>query len=120
MRARKVENVQDDANPPVIGKLEPSVRGYAWLLRRQDLSMYMLVCLSLTLLVQATITLFVVRAVTLGLGDGGVGLFYAAVAAGCSRRQHRRGSASSARGFTLSSSGRDGTLRGCLSRVWHG
>jgi len=82
----KVENVhvhmQDDTTPPVIGKREPSVRGYAWLLRRQDLSMYMLVCLSLTLLVQATITLFVVRAVTLELGDGGVGLFYSAVAAG--------------------------------------
>ena len=44
--------------------------------------MYMFVCLSLALLVQATITLFVVRAVTLELGDGGVGLFYSAVAAG--------------------------------------
>jgi MFS family permease len=78
----KVENLLDATNPPVIGKLEPSVRGYAWLLRRQYLSMYVLVCLSLALLVQATITLFVVRAVTLELGDGGVGLFYAAVAAG--------------------------------------
>ena len=78
----KVENLQDDANPPVIGKLEPSVRGYAWLLRRRDLSMYVLVCLSLTLVIQATITLFVVRALSLELGDGGVGLFYAAVAAG--------------------------------------
>src|SRR5215217_1129833 len=78
----KVEHVQDDTNPPVVGELEPSVRGYIWLLRRQDLSMYMLVCLSLTLLIQATITLFVVRAVTLELGDAGVGLFYSAVAAG--------------------------------------
>ena len=78
----KVENVPDDTNPLVIGKLESSVRGYAWLLRRHDLSMYMVVCLSLALLVQATITLFVVRAVTLELGDGGVGLFYSAVAAG--------------------------------------
>jgi MFS family permease len=78
----KVENVQDDTNSPGSGKLEPSVRGYAWLLRRWDLSMYVLVCLSLTLLIQATITLFVVRAMTLELGDGGVGLFYSAVAAG--------------------------------------
>jgi MFS family permease len=78
----KVEKPQDATNPPVVRKLEPSVRGYAWLLRRQDLSMYVLVCLSLMLLVQATITLFVVRAVTLELGDGGVGLFYSAVAAG--------------------------------------
>jgi MFS family permease len=78
----KIENVPDDTNPLVIGKLESSVRGYAWLLRRHDLSMYMVVCLSLALLVQATITLFVVRAVTLDLGDGGVGLFYSAVAVG--------------------------------------
>ena len=56
--------------------------GYAWLLRRQDLSLYALVCLSLSLLVQATIALFVVRAHALGLGDGGVGIFYAAVAIG--------------------------------------
>jgi hypothetical protein len=42
----------------------------------------MLVCLSLALLAQATITLFVVRAVTFALDDTGVGLFYAAVAAG--------------------------------------
>jgi MFS family permease len=78
----KVETSHDDTNPPVTGKLEPSVRGYAWLLRRQELSMYVLVCLSLALLIQGTITLFVVRAVTLDLGDGGVGLFYAAVAGG--------------------------------------
>lgn len=56
--------------------------GYRWLLRRQDLTLYILVCLSLALLVQATITLFVVRSYALGFGDGGVGLFYAAVAAG--------------------------------------
>jgi hypothetical protein len=78
----KIENVPDDTNSLVIGKLESSVRGYAWLLRRHDLSLYMVVCLSLALLVQATITLFVVRAVTLELGDGGVGLFYSAVAVG--------------------------------------
>ena len=56
--------------------------GYRWLLRRQDLALYILVCLSLALLVQATITLFVVRSHALGFGNGGVGLFYAAVAAG--------------------------------------
>jgi hypothetical protein len=78
----KVENLQDDTNQPVIGKLAPGVKGYAWLLRRHDLSMFMLVYLSLTILVQATITLFVVRALSLDLGDGGVGLFYSAVAAG--------------------------------------
>ena len=62
------EPARIDANPPGTGKLKPDAIGYAWLLRRQDLSLYMLVCLSLALLVQATITLFVVRAVTLGLG----------------------------------------------------
>lgn len=57
-------------------------RGYVWLLRRHDLSLYALVCMFLALLVQATITLFVVRANALGLGDSGVGIFYAAVAIG--------------------------------------
>ncbi len=56
--------------------------GYQWLLRREDLVFYALVSLSLALLVQATITLFVLRANTFGLGDGGVGLFFAAVAVG--------------------------------------
>lgn len=60
----------------------PPEFGYAWLLRRFDLSLYSMVCLSLALLVQATIALFVVRANALGLGDGGVGIFYAAVAVG--------------------------------------
>ncbi len=72
---------------PVLGsagesKPAPEAVGYRWLLRRQDLSLYVLVCLSLALLVQATITLFIVRANTLGLGDSGVGFFYAAVAIG--------------------------------------
>ena len=76
-----VENTDDPAPDP--GADEAAVpSGYRWLLRRQDLSLYGLVCLSLALLVQATITLFVVRANTLRLGDGGVGVFYAAVAIG--------------------------------------
>ncbi|MCA9878305.1 MAG: MFS transporter [Thermomicrobiales bacterium] len=56
--------------------------GYQWLLRRRDLTGYALVCLLLALLVQATITLFVIQANQLDLGDSGVGVFYAAVAAG--------------------------------------
>src|SRR5215208_95677 len=79
---RMNENLRGHANPAGIGKLEPNVIGYRWLLRRQDLSFYMLVCLSLALLVQATITLFVVRALSLGLDDGSIGYFYAAVAVG--------------------------------------
>lgn len=64
------------------GHAEAEPIGYQWLLRRQDLVFYALVSLSLALLVQATITLFVLRANAFGLGDGGVGLFYAAVAIG--------------------------------------
>lgn len=56
--------------------------GYRWLLRRRDLTAFTLICLFLALLVQATVTLFVIQANHLNLGDGGVGVFYAAVAAG--------------------------------------
>src|SRR5215212_7597402 len=48
---RMNENLRGHANPAGTGKLEPNVIGYRWLLRRQDLSFYMLVCLSLALLV---------------------------------------------------------------------
>ncbi|MFT4037346.1 MAG: MFS transporter [Thermomicrobiales bacterium] len=61
---------------------EAPATGYRWLLRRRDLTAFALVCLMLALLVQATITLFVVQANRLDLGDAGIGLFYAAVAAG--------------------------------------
>ena len=71
------ETVQDSSVP------SPGTRlGYRWLLRRRDLSLYILVCLSLALLVQATVTLFVIRANVLGFGDSGVGIFYMAVAIG--------------------------------------
>jgi predicted MFS family arabinose efflux permease len=73
---------QEEAAGQASSGSEGSPIGYRWLLRRQDLSLYALVSLSLALLVQATITLFVVRANTLGLGDSGVGIFYAAVAVG--------------------------------------
>jgi MFS family permease len=56
--------------------------GYRLLLRRADLGLYALVCASLALLVQATVTLFIVRAAALGLEDGAVGLFFAAVGVG--------------------------------------
>lgn len=74
--------VPDD--PSQVDSESPAAEGigYRWLLRRRDLGLYILVCLSLALLVQATITLFVVRAIALGFGDSGVGLFYAAVAVG--------------------------------------
>jgi MFS family permease len=68
---------EDDAEPPVVERI-----GYRWLLRRRDLGLYVLVCLSLALVVQATITVFVVRANAFGFGDTGVGLFYTAVAVG--------------------------------------
>ncbi|HLL51588.1 MAG TPA: MFS transporter, partial [Thermomicrobiales bacterium] len=80
--SRLMEKLPNDAVPPDTQEREAAAAGYSWLLRRRDLGLYMLVCLSLALLVQATITLFVVRAVTLALDDAGVGLFYGAVAVG--------------------------------------
>jgi predicted MFS family arabinose efflux permease len=80
--SRRVEILPSDADPLDNREREAAVVGYSWLLRRRDLGLYMLVCLSLALLAQATITLFVVRALTFALDDGGVGLFYAAVGVG--------------------------------------
>jgi predicted MFS family arabinose efflux permease len=77
-----IGSAHDESDLPHSPKADGEVISYAWLLRRQDLTLYILACLSVGLLVRATITLFVVRAVTFGLGDSGVGLFYAAVAAG--------------------------------------
>jgi predicted MFS family arabinose efflux permease len=79
---RTISSDHDESSEPHSAKVDGEVISYAWLLRRQDLSLYVLACLSVGLLVRATITLFVVRAVTFGLGESGVGLFYAAVAAG--------------------------------------
>jgi predicted MFS family arabinose efflux permease len=79
---RTVVSDQDELSPPLSTKPDASASSYGWLLRRQDLSLYVLACLSVALLVRATITLFVVRAVAFGLGDSGIGLFYAAVAIG--------------------------------------
>jgi MFS family permease len=59
-----------------------TIQGYRWLLRRGDLLLFVLVCLSLAALVQATAALFITRSEMLGLADGGVGLFYTAVAVG--------------------------------------
>ena len=59
-----------------------AIQGYRWLLQQQNLILYVLVCLSLASLVQATIALFITRAEMLGVPDGGVGVFYTAVAVG--------------------------------------
>jgi predicted MFS family arabinose efflux permease len=79
---RRVAPAHDESSRPHTSKPDAEAMSYAWLLRRHDLSLYVLACLSVAIVVRATITLFVVRAVTLGLGDSGVGLFYAAVAVG--------------------------------------
>jgi predicted MFS family arabinose efflux permease len=79
---RTVASVQDESSRSHVAKQDDDAVSYSWLLRRQDLSLYVLACLSAALLIRATITLFVVRAVTLGLGDSGIGFFYAAVAVG--------------------------------------
>jgi predicted MFS family arabinose efflux permease len=74
----------EPSTPPEVAEnaIGASPSGYEWLLRRRDLTAFTLVCLLLALLVQATITLFVIQANHLDLGDSGVGIFYAAVAAG--------------------------------------
>jgi predicted MFS family arabinose efflux permease len=79
---RTIAPAHDESGRPHSTKRDAEPISYAWLLRRQDLSLYVLACLSVAVLQRATITLFVVRAVTLGLGDSGVGFFYAAVAVG--------------------------------------
>jgi MFS family permease len=73
---------EDDVGMDAAESSPESRLGYRALLSRPDLSLYILVCLSVALLVQATVTLFVIRANVLGLGDGGVGIFYMAVAVG--------------------------------------
>ena len=70
-----------DASPTVVPAPE-DIQGYRWLFRRRDLLLFVLVCLSLASLVQATAALFITRSEMLGLADGGVGLFYTAVAVG--------------------------------------
>jgi MFS family permease len=75
---RRVEEVMVGAAESLVARAP----GYRWLLQRRDLALYALVSLCLALLVQATITLFVSRADTLGLGEGGIGIFYSAVASG--------------------------------------
>jgi predicted MFS family arabinose efflux permease len=79
---RRVVHDREESSPPLSAGSDAGAISYAWLLRRPDLSLYLLACLCVALLIRATITLFVVRALTFGLGDSGVGLFYAAVAVG--------------------------------------
>ena len=79
---RTIVRDQEESDPPLSAQPDAGATSYAWLLRRQDLSLYVLACLCVALLIRATITLFVVRAIALGLGVSGVGFFYAAVAVG--------------------------------------
>jgi predicted MFS family arabinose efflux permease len=79
---RTAAHDQEDSDPPLSAEPDAGATSYAWLLRRHDLSLYVLACLCVALLIRATITLFVVRAIALGLGESGVGFFYAAVAVG--------------------------------------
>jgi predicted MFS family arabinose efflux permease len=79
---RSVADGQEESSQLHVAKPDADAINYAWLLRQHDLSLYVLACLSVALLIRATITLFVVRAIALGLGDSGVGFFYAAVAVG--------------------------------------
>lgn len=79
---RTVVSDQKESSPSLNAEPNAGATTYSWLLRRQDLSLYLLACLSVAVLIRAAITLFVVRAIALGLGESGVGFFYAAVAVG--------------------------------------
>jgi predicted MFS family arabinose efflux permease len=82
LRATRTVIQDQESSSSLSANSDVGASSYGWLLRRQDLSLYVLACLSVALLIRATITLFVVRAIALGLGESGVGFFYAAVAVG--------------------------------------
>lgn len=63
-------DAEADADAPAAGS------GYLALLRRPDVRLYTGVVTASYLLLYGAITLYIVRASELGLGDGGVGLFY--------------------------------------------
>ena len=61
---------------------DSATRGYGWLLRRADLTLFAGAALGVTAVVRGATALFVVRADELGLGEGGPGYFFAAVGLG--------------------------------------
>lgn len=60
----------------------PAGLGYLALLRRPDVGLYAGLTVATSVLIMGTIALFVVRSQELGLGEGGVGLFYAIMGVG--------------------------------------
>nr|MBA2452481.1 hypothetical protein [Chloroflexia bacterium] len=56
--------------------------GYLTLLRRPDVALYTAVTVFTSALVMAAMALFVVQAINLGLGEGGVGVFFAVISIG--------------------------------------
>ena len=56
--------------------------GYRMLMRRSDVRLYVAMIAGTAVLILGAIPLFIARAHDLGLGDGGVGLFYAAMGVG--------------------------------------
>jgi MFS family permease len=85
-RATEPASPTGDAPTPVQPSPAPdatvAARGYGWLLRRTDLALFAGAALGATVAVRGAIALFVVRSDELGLGEGGPGYFYAAVALG--------------------------------------
>lgn len=56
--------------------------GYAMLMRRPDVIGFALLTVTGTLIFQGAIAMFIVRAIDLGFGEGGIGIFYSAIAVG--------------------------------------
>lgn len=56
--------------------------GYGLLLRRPDVLGFSLMTLTGTLILQGAFSLFIIRAIDLGFGEEGIGVFYSALAAG--------------------------------------
>ena len=56
--------------------------GYGLLLRRPDVMGFCLMTLTGTLILQGAYSMFIIRAIDLGFGEDGIGVFYAAFAAG--------------------------------------
>ena len=82
--ARLPERIAATAAEPEEAELAASAgaTGYRLLARRSDVVLYTAMTVASCIIILGAIPLFIVRANDLGLGDGGVGLFYATMGVG--------------------------------------
>ncbi len=76
------ERVAGSEPEPEEGEADTSTGGYLTLLRRRGVALYTALVAASCMLLLGAIALFVVRAIELGLGEGGVGLFYTILGVG--------------------------------------